>query len=260
MLSKEESYLLKRRLSFTPTPSYDTFTWVKDVNLFARKLALKKYHLTRERDVRQFIHQETEMIDNLESLARESESGVLNPTGPFTSLKPKSTFTPSLSQYTSIDTFINLVTNDLKKIRSRPDQKFSNLTKGEVRALDTLMTNKNIICKPSDKGGNVVIMDRIQYQKMVLALLNDTATYKILDSNPTQKFLDELKSVLNEAKDASLITQEEFKYMFNPNPTIATLYVLPKIHKAVTPIPGRPNVSGCDNLTQGISVYMWTRF
>lgn len=132
------------------------------------------------------------------------------------------------------------------------------------------MSNQNHICSPythnsiwpsrmkvnSDKGGNIVILDRVHYCDMVMRLLDDTDTYKTLESNPTQVFLEELKLILVKAKEDRLITQDEFKFMFNPHPTIATMYALPKIHKKVTPIPGRPIVSGCNNLTQGVSIYL----
>lgn len=44
ILSTDEINLLKKGFTFTPTSIYDSFTWVKDINLFARKLALHKYH------------------------------------------------------------------------------------------------------------------------------------------------------------------------------------------------------------------------
>lgn len=97
------------------------------------------------------------------------------------------------------------------------------------------MTNETIICKLSNKGGNIVIKDRAQYCDMVMRLLEDKNTYKVLEKNPTAEFLDELKIILTKAEDERLITQDEFNYMFNPHPTIATMYALPKFHKQVTP-------------------------
>lgn len=52
-----------------------------------------------------------------------------------------------------------------------------------------------------------------------------------------------------------LIREESFKYLINLTPTVETVFVLPKIHKERSPVPGRPTVSGNDNLTQGISIY-----
>lgn len=49
-LNKEQFSVLKKGLKFTPMPSFKEFDWVKDINLFACKLALHKYHLSRNRD------------------------------------------------------------------------------------------------------------------------------------------------------------------------------------------------------------------
>lgn len=66
----------------------------------------------------------------------------------------------------------------------------------------------------------------------------------------------ELRTILTEAKDVILISKEEFTFFYNQNPTISTFFVLPKIHKNKKTIPGRSIVSGNDNLTQNISMYV----
>lgn len=53
---------------YTPTPS---FTWIKDVNLSARRLGLHKYHISLEQDPRQFNRKESEDINILEELEKE---------------------------------------------------------------------------------------------------------------------------------------------------------------------------------------------
>lgn len=254
--SNHEMHLLQKGLSFSPTPLFNTFTWVKDINLFARRLALKKFFAVQNADTRQLIQRDNDTIGILDSLLWEQEVGTTDLQGPFSQLKPRSTFTPNFTQFSNIDTFVTLVTKDLKNLKAKSNKKFSNLTEQERTALENLLKNETIICKPSDKGGNIVVQDRTQYCDMVMRLLNDKQTYKILDKNPTPVFLDELKTILTQAKNDKLISQDEYNYMFNPNPTISTLYALPKIHKKTTPIPGRPIVSGCNNLTQGVSVYV----
>lgn len=47
-LSANHMRILKKGLSFSPTPSFDEFGWARDINLFARKLALHKFHTNRE--------------------------------------------------------------------------------------------------------------------------------------------------------------------------------------------------------------------
>lgn len=79
-LSLDEIGLLKKGLSFTPTPSFDVFTWVIAVNLFARKPPLK-YHSIDNSSWQEIA------ITILEELQRENESGSLERRGSFSSLK-----------------------------------------------------------------------------------------------------------------------------------------------------------------------------
>lgn len=122
------------------------------------------------------------------------------------------------------------------------------------------MEIKDLVIKPSDKGGNIVLMDCTYYIKMVIRLLNDRSTYEILTSNPTQRYLSEFKTILQDCLDSGCISPDEFKYMYNPAPTTFTFYTLSKVHKNKTPIPGRSIVSRMVNLTQGASKYVDTIF
>ncbi|XP_056416174.1 immunoglobulin superfamily member 3 [Hyla sarda] len=255
-LSTNEISLLKRGLSFTPTPRFDTFTWVKDINLFARKLCLHKWHQQHNDPVLTAQSNELKAIEVLEDLLLENIEGPRGCEGPLTNLRPKSRLTPSLSQYGSIDTFVNLVVKEIEKIRPTQKMVYTNLAAGEREALENLRTNTDIIIKASDKGGNVVLLDRSEYIRMCLALLEDHTKYQRLKTDPTIPFLRELKSLLTSAKESSLISMDEYNFIYNPNPTIATFYSLPKTHKNTQPLRGRPIISGNDNLTQGASIYV----
>ena len=60
----------------------------------------------------------------------------------------------------------------------------NNLTEDEWKALHELEEVKNIVIKPADKGGGIVIMNRTDYDNKVRALLNDQSHYALTDSNP----------------------------------------------------------------------------
>lgn len=137
-LSVSEMTLLKKGLSFTPIPKFNVFNWVKDVNLFARKLALKKLHMSLNTDTRSLIQREQEAINTLEQLQMESEQGVTYLKGPFSKLKPKSQFTPFFSQYANINTFVSMVSQDLRALKIRTQAINGNLTRDERIALDNL--------------------------------------------------------------------------------------------------------------------------
>lgn len=245
--------LLCKGLTFTPVPSFNEFNWVKDVNLFARKLALHKFHLSNNSIP---LH-ELQGLAALEDLQQESTGELEFVTPPLTTLKPRSKNTPPISQYKLIDTFVELVTSDLQKLKDIRKPLF-NLSKNENDGLKSLIENENLIIKPSDKGGNIVLMDRPYYVKMVNDLLGDRTTYEILPNNPTTSYVQELKLLLQGGVETGCINRDEYNFMFNSTPTIATFYALPKVHKRKSLVPGRPIVSGTDNLTQGISNYVDT--
>ncbi|XP_056416091.1 tigger transposable element-derived protein 1-like [Hyla sarda] len=81
-----------------------------------------------------------------------------------------------------------MVTHEISSLRSRTPHIPSNLSTEEIRALDEIQHNNEIVCKPSDKGGNIVLMDKSYYKAMVMRLLNDKDTYRKLDHNPLQEF------------------------------------------------------------------------
>lgn len=93
--------LLKKGLSFSPTPLFNIFTWVKDIHLFARRLALKKFFAVQNADTPQLIQRDNETIEILDSLLLEQEVGTTDMQGPFSQLKPRSIFTPNFTHFSN---------------------------------------------------------------------------------------------------------------------------------------------------------------
>ncbi|XP_069823880.1 vomeronasal type-2 receptor 26-like [Dendropsophus ebraccatus] len=206
-LSSEQMTLLKKGLPFTPTPDFDESNWVKDINLFARKLILHKYHLIRSRNPSVIHQRENEAIRALEALEQEHLTGPPVKVAPFSDLKPKSQYTPTIALYHNIETFVNMVSLDLAELGKRKKrQSFpSNLTKEECNALDKLRKNNDIEIKNSDKGGNIVLTNKADYLAMTLRILDDRNTYEILRRDPTVIFLWELKVLLMEGDQETLL-------------------------------------------------------
>ena len=59
-----------------------------------------------------------------------------------------------------------------------------NLSKAEKRAMEELKQYDNIVILNADKGNNTVVMDKLEYDKKLLGLLSDSATYKVISKNP----------------------------------------------------------------------------
>ena len=133
--------------------------------------------------------------------------------------------------------------------------------------LGNLKQNRDIIIKPADKNVGLVILNTIDYKNMCLVHLTDTTTYRIVN-NPEfeyQKAWTDLKTIL--VKDnryfkdpindsLSYFAKSLFQLQFSTSLRPAPFYCLPKIHKNVLPIPGRPIASAPSTITYYTSLYI----
>ncbi|CAH2285974.1 Hypothetical predicted protein, partial [Pelobates cultripes] len=124
------------------------------------------------------------------------------------------------------------------------------------KALKELQTNKEIIIKPSDKGGGVVIQSRDQYMKEIYRQLDDQSTYKELKSDPIGQIKKEYASLLGRGRVLGILNRDEFQYLDSVIGRTPVFYTLPKIHKSEENPPGRPIVSGVGSLLSNLSEYI----
>ncbi|CAJ0944873.1 unnamed protein product [Ranitomeya imitator] len=73
VLTEPQIEVLSLGLSFSPTASFDLFSVMKDLNLFARKLVLKKLH-EKSNFGEEWTEQELETINILEDLSNEQDT------------------------------------------------------------------------------------------------------------------------------------------------------------------------------------------
>ena len=133
-----------------------------------------------------------------------------------------------------------------------------NLTLNEKRALAELSNNTDIVIKPADKGSAVVVMDRIDYITEGLRQLSNTNHYRETKTDLTDTHKQEIHNLIQELLDSKDISDKCANYLCTKNPRTPQLYLLPKIHKNQTPVPGRPIVSANNSPTERIS--QWTDF
>ena len=62
-----------------------------------------------------------------------------------------------------------------------------NITREEYSALDTLRKDKDIVVLPADKGRSTVVLDKVDYDKKVMTLLEDRDMYEVIKKDPTSK-------------------------------------------------------------------------
>ncbi|XP_053576073.1 uncharacterized protein LOC128665863 [Bombina bombina] len=252
-LNREHIKVLEKGLSFCPSNSLDLFEVTKDLHLFARKLALKKI-MTPKIQIDLACRKERDTLDCLETLLYE-QSNEITDILPKTDLKKKSTYMPSFSSIPNISVFVQNVSQELTQVQTTKIVN-DNLTKSERRALKELINHQELVIKPADKGGNVVIHSQEYYIKEAMRQLLDETQYAKSSFEEFHKSHNELLFLLNEARRNNLITSQEFVFLYNHKPKTPVFYWIPKLHKSIKNPPGRPIISGMGGPTEGISNYI----
>ncbi|CAG2202520.1 unnamed protein product [Mytilus edulis] len=191
--------VLNKGLKYTPTPPADTDTLSVDIKEFCRKLRLKNH----------FGDKESKTAD--ESIVRN-----------------KSTFTPEKGKNKDLDLYINHLSN-FPLIPKPQDKVKNNLPFKQQQALYRLQKDESIIIKEADKGGALVIMDRIYYRDKIQEQLNDKQYYRELNDNMEKKTKRNINKLIS--KFPHCTTEKEVDYLTKFEVKTSNFYGLPKIHK-----------------------------
>ena len=224
VLSTAEISLLSKGLKFIPTPNSINIAKIKEnLEVFGRKLRLK-WHFRNQ--------------DNF------------SPIDPFVE---KSRFNPKSDSM--IEVYLSCLEDRIVKMAENFKPSFYNLTKEEKAALNTLRDDTSIVIKEADKGSAVVVWDREDYIKEASSQLKDKDVYE--ETSFEEKFLsDQIFQTLQKMKMKEEITDKNIDYFMINNPRIARFYLLPKIHKRLQNVPGRPVVSHVGFNTERISSFI----
>lgn len=173
------------------------------------------------------------------------------PNHPF---KGKSQFTPPLPDNTNLLEYVSRVYLELTSHNNNHTFTHNNYSSEEIASLKSLQNNEELIVKPADKGGAIVIWPKDDYLREASNQLDNTAHYKYIADNPFPSVITNIQKFISNAHKAKLIDYTTYQFLLPPIPTrIPTLYLLPKIHKP--DIPGRPIISGCDGPTVRLSKF-----
>ncbi|CAJ0967333.1 unnamed protein product [Ranitomeya imitator] len=236
VLTPTQISILSRGLSFSPCTHTKWFDLQIDMERFFRTIKLKEW-----------FHDKS-IVNRTGNSEFDSKS---------LGLRQSSDFVPPANS-AIIDAFERAVRRDIEEIRDGVSEKFKhpNISSEEYMALQELVHDDDIIIKPADKGGAVVIMDRLKYIAEINRQLRDEMVYQRLDGDPKFGIMGEINDCLKEALDNEIIDQELKNYLSIEFPRTPVLYITPKIHKSLVDPPGRPIVSGVDSVFSRIGTFL----
>ena len=105
------------------------------------------------------------------------------------------------------------------------------LKKDERDALHSIMSDDELIIKPSYKGSAVVVWSKYDYLVEAKSQLNNTKVYEKWSGNSFQKINTEIKSLLRDMLNRKEIDEKIMDYLLIKRPQLGAFYLLPKIQK-----------------------------
>lgn len=130
-----------------------------------------------------------------------------------------------------------------------PKFRIDHLNPSQQEALKELQHIQDIISKPSDKGGNVVLLTTDQYETICQKIINNNHWYRRIDESITTAFIKDFKELVWWAFRSNIITKNMLEFLIVEFPVTPSLYSLPKIHEIPQDPPGRPIISGIGSYT-----------
>lgn len=131
-----------------------------------------------------------------------------------------------------------------------------NLTREERNAIKSLRNDTSIIIKEADKGSGIVIWDREDYLKEAESQLGHDSVYERLQGHVVSPLIKVIKSCLHKIERRGAIPKETLDYFLTKNSKLGRFYLLPKIHKRLYSVPGRPVISNSSFYTENISAFL----
>ena len=156
--------------------------------------------------------------------------------------------------------FLSQVENELFEITKEPTR-HSKFSQEERRAIRTLADDRSIVIKRADKGSGIVVWDRADYLREAEKQLSDKNVYQEVQfkRQMLSNLVDTSNKFLRGLKAKGFIVERELKYFTYEYKTACNLgkmYLLLKIHKRLSDVPGRPVILNCGMLTEKVSEFL----
>ena len=223
-MSESEISLLSKGLKFIPTPkSVNRVKLKEELEVFGRKLRLK-WHFRNE-----------------------ESTGLFNP------FRRKSKFNPK-GKDAAIEIYLSRLEEEILGLDTKLS--YSNLSREEKQAMQSLRDDSSIVIKEADKGSAVVVWDREDYLQEASRQLGEEITYEKILGDCVSPLISTVKNCLLGINKRGDISKETLDYFLVENPRMGRFYMLPKIHKRLFDVPGRPVISNSGYFTENISAFV----
>ena len=119
-------------------------------------------------------------------------------------------------------------------------------------ALKNLKGYEGIVIKETDRGSVLVVWGKMDYCKEALSQLLDCNIYEEIEDFSWAELNSRIDSLLSSLMSKGLIGKKYKEYLFVKKPRLGRFYFLPKKHKKLENVPGRPVISNCGTVTERI--------
>ena len=128
---------------------------------------------------------------------------------------------------------------------------YYSLTREEHQAMYDFKNDQSIVIKEADKGSAVVIWDKKDYLMEAEKQLSCKKTFEEVSTS-----LKLFMILSKKLKQGGEISNNILDYLNVENPNFGRFYSLPKIHRRMYNIPGRPVIYNCSFYTENISAFL----
>ena len=154
---------------------------------------------------------------------------------PFAKLNDEeSTWTPPEGKFSAIDHYVDRCRRAVDALDFKTKTHQNNLPPSEKQALLDLNQRDDIVIKPADKGGAVVVWLRPLYDAEAHKQLSDGRFYERLDHDPVKEHQHVIKSAVKQMIEDNELPASA-KNLVLQTPRTSRFYFLPKIHKGNNP-------------------------
>ena len=126
--------------------------------------------------------------------------------------------------------------------------------KNDLETLNNLKNDKSIVILKFDKGNGVVILDKSDYIKKMLVILNDKDKFVQVDSYDVIKHESSVQNKLKYLVDQNKFNKDVYNKIRPRGSVVPKMYGLPKVHKVGTPC--RPIVSQINSPTYNLAKWL----